>query len=100
MTAGRSLFGRAAALESAGRPFVLEIATGRYKEHVGVGDDFHFGYRSASDIDSWKAKDPLLLDAKLVADLKPEIDREIAAAAEFAENSAFPGRDELLTDII
>jgi pyruvate dehydrogenase E1 component alpha subunit len=84
----------------AGRPFVLEIATGRYKEHVGVGDDFHFGYRSAADIDAWKAKDPLLLDEKLVAELKPEIDREIAAAAAFAESSPFPGRDELLTDII
>ncbi len=84
----------------AGRPFVLEIATGRYKEHVGVGDDFHFGYRSAADIDAWKAKDPLLLDAKLVAELRPEIDREIAAAAAFAESSPFPGRDELLTDII
>jgi TPP-dependent pyruvate/acetoin dehydrogenase alpha subunit len=84
----------------AGRPFVLEIATGRYKEHVGVGDDFHFGYRSAADIDAWKARDPLLLDEQLVAELKPEIDREIAAAAAFAENSPFPGRDELLTDII
>ncbi len=29
-------------------PFVLEIATWRYKEHVGVGEDFHFNYRSAS----------------------------------------------------
>jgi pyruvate dehydrogenase E1 component alpha subunit len=84
----------------AGRPFVLEIATGRYKEHVGVGDDFHFGYRSAAEIDAWKARDPLLLDEKLVAEFKPEIDREIAAAADFAENSPFPGRDELLTDII
>ena len=90
----------ALAVVRTGRPFVLEIATGRYKEHVGVGDDFHFGYRSAAEIDRWKARDPLLLDEKLVAELKPEIDREIAAAAEFAENSPFPGRDELLTDII
>lgn len=90
----------ALAVVRAGRPFVLEIATGRYKEHVGVGDDFHFGYRSAADIDAWKARDPLLVDEKLVAELKPEIDREIAAAAAFAENSPFPGRDELLTDII
>ena len=35
----------------AGRPFVLEIATGRYKEHVGVGDDFHFGCDRVGDFD-------------------------------------------------
>ncbi|MDP3160859.1 MAG: thiamine pyrophosphate-dependent dehydrogenase E1 component subunit alpha [Reyranella sp.] len=83
-----------------GKPFVLELATGRYKEHVGVGDDFHFGYRSADDIDEWKARDPLILDRKLVEELTPEIEREIAAAVEFAEHSPVPGRAELLTDVI
>ncbi|MDP1837976.1 MAG: thiamine pyrophosphate-dependent dehydrogenase E1 component subunit alpha, partial [Reyranella sp.] len=72
----------------------------RYKEHVGVGDDFHFGYRSADDIDEWKARDPLILDRKLVEELTPEIEREIAAAVEFAEHSPVPGRAELLTDVI
>lgn len=90
----------ALAVVRTGKPFVLEIATGRYKEHVGVGDDFHFGYRSAADIDAWKARDPLILDRKLVEELTPEIEREIAAAVEFAERSPAPGRGELLTDVI
>lgn len=83
-----------------GQPFVLEIATGRYKEHVGVGDDFHFGYRTAADVDAWKARDPLINDADLVKELTPGIEKEIAAAVEFAERSPAPGRDELLTDVI
>ena len=36
----------AAARVRAGEPFVLEIVTSRYKEHVGVGEDFHFNYRT------------------------------------------------------
>ncbi len=83
-----------------GVPFVLEIATGRYKEHVGVGDDFHFGYRSTQEIDAWKARDPLLREKELVAELTPGIEREIAAAVAFAEASPAPGRDELLTDVL
>ncbi len=90
----------ALALVRAGRPFVLEIATGRYKEHVGVGDDFHFGYRTSADIDAWKARDPLINDVELVKELTPGIEEEIAAAVEFAERSPAPGRDELLTDVI
>ena len=84
----------------AGEPFVLEIATARYKEHVGVGDDFHFGYRSQKEIEAWKARDPLITDLKLVEALRPEVEREIEAAVAFAEQSATPGRSELLTDVI
>ncbi|HTR86841.1 MAG TPA: thiamine pyrophosphate-dependent dehydrogenase E1 component subunit alpha [Reyranella sp.] len=96
---------REATLEAAeytrrGAPFVLEIATARYKEHVGVGEDFHFGYREKADIDAWKKHDPLISDVDLVKALTPEIEREIEAAVAFAEKSASPGRAELLTDVI
>jgi TPP-dependent pyruvate/acetoin dehydrogenase alpha subunit len=89
-----------AAKVRAGEPFVLEIATARYKEHVGVGEDFHFGYRTSEDIDAWKKRDPLIVDRALVEALQPEIEREIEAAVAFAERSAAPGRAELLTDVI
>jgi pyruvate dehydrogenase E1 component alpha subunit len=96
---------RAATIEAvdyvrAGRPFLLEIATARYKEHVGVGEDFHFGYRAQADIDAWKKRDPLVQDEALVKALTPEVEREIAAAVAFAEGSPAPGRAELLTDVI
>ncbi|MCA0301830.1 MAG: thiamine pyrophosphate-dependent dehydrogenase E1 component subunit alpha [Proteobacteria bacterium] len=84
----------------AGEPFVLEIVTSRYKEHVGVGEDFHFNYRSSDSVEAFKKRDPLLVDTKLVEALTPEIMREIDAAVAFAEASPAPGRAELLTDVI
>lgn len=84
----------------AGKPFLLEIATARYKEHVGVGEDFHFGYRAQADIDAWKKRDPLIQDTALVKVLTAEIEREIEQAVAFAESSPAPGRAELLTDVI
>ena len=84
----------------AGEPFVLEIATSRYKEHVGVGEDFHFNYRTQDGVDAWKRRDPLIVDSKMVEALTPELEREIAAAVAFAEASPAPGRAELLTDVI
>ena len=83
-----------------GKPFMLEIVTSRYKEHVGVGEDFHFNYRTKDSVDAWKARDPLMVDPKLVAELTPEIEREIAAAVAFAEASPSPGLADLLTDVI
>jgi TPP-dependent pyruvate/acetoin dehydrogenase alpha subunit len=90
----------AAARVRAGEPFVLEIVTSRYKEHVGVGEDFHFNYRTKDGVDAWKGRDPLIVDAKLAEALRPELEREIAVAVAFAEASPAPGRAELLTDVI
>jgi len=90
----------AAAAVRSGKPFVLEIATARYKEHVGTGEDFHFGYRTSKEIDAWKTHDPLILDQQLVAELRPELEREIATAVAFAESSPVPAKTELLLDII
>lgn len=84
----------------AGQPFVLEIVTSRYKEHVGVGEDFHFNYRTSDSVEAFKKRDPLLVDSKLAEALTPEIVREIDAAVAFAEASPAPGPAELLTDVI
>ncbi len=90
----------AAARVRAGVPYLLEIVTSRYKEHVGVGDDFHFNYRTKDGIDAWKSRDPLVVDTRLVEALRAELEREIDAAVAFAEASPAPGRAELLTDVI
>ncbi len=84
----------------AGQPFLLEIATARYKEHVGVGEDFHFGYRAQAAIDAWKKRDPLITDTALVEELTPGVLREIEAAVSFAEPVPLPGLAKLLTDVI
>ena len=91
---------KAADYVRSGQPFILEVATSRYMEHVGIGEDFHFQYRSQQAVDAWKKKDPLMVDLELVNLLKPEIELEIDAAVAFAESSPVPGRDELLTDVI
>ena len=74
--------------------------TARYKEHVGIGEDFHFQYRSRAEIDAWKERDPLIIDQALAAGLAPELLREIAEAVALAEQSPAPQRADLLTDVL
>lgn len=87
-------------VRAASRPVFLRVKTMRYKEHVGPGDDFSAGYRSLSEVETWKAKDPLetltfLSPAELSA-----INQEIERAVEFAIQSPLPDGDELLTDVL
>lgn len=83
-----------------GAPRFLEVATFRYKEHVGPGDDFNAGYRSTVALQEWQARDPLIVDHVLAERLSAEINAEIDEAVAFAEASPWPGRDELLTDVL
>jgi len=80
-------------------PYVVEIKTYRYKEHVGIGDDHYVPYRSKDEFEQWKQKDPLIQDTALVAKFTDEITKEIAAAVKFAEDSPVPADEELLADI-
>lgn len=81
-------------------PHLIEIGTYRHKEHVGVGEDYEAGYRSREELDRWKSKDPLIFEQKLVAKYHPPILDEIDDAVRFAENSPWPGKEYLLSDII
>lgn len=87
-------------IKSNGRPRLLEIETFRYCEHVGPGEDFNDGYRSSSDFENWKSKDPLVNDKESIAKFIPGIREEIQNAVNFAEKSPWPKTEELLTDII
>jgi pyruvate dehydrogenase E1 component alpha subunit len=96
----RGLCEREAEAVRAGQgPRFLEIATYRYKEHVGTGDDFHVGYREKGDYDAWAARDPLIQDEATAARLLPGVDAEIAAAVARADQSPAPGLAHLLTDV-
>lgn len=81
-------------------PQLVEVATFRYREHVGVGEDFDAGYRQRDELEAWQRKDPLVTDQRLVEKLLPEIEREIDEAVQFAEESPWPGSEELLSDVI
>jgi len=81
-------------------PHFIEIQTYRYMEHVGIGEDYEAGYRSREELENWKSKDPLILNQDLVAKYRHGILEEIDDAVEFAEKSAWPGREHLLSDVI
>lgn len=80
-------------------PFVVEVITYRYKEHVGISDDHHVPYRSSADFQNWKKNDPLMNNQKLVDKFSSEINKEIELAVKFAEESPFPKESELLKDV-
>jgi TPP-dependent pyruvate/acetoin dehydrogenase alpha subunit len=81
-------------------PAFIEIHTSRYKEHVGVNDDFDAGYRAEDDIEKWRQLDPILNNKKLVDEFTPKLLEEIDLACDFANNSPFPNEDILLQDVI
>ena len=81
-------------------PVFIAIKTARYKEHVGPGEDFQAGYRSAEEMALWKAKDPLLRSSPILDEYRKEIADEIDAAVRFAVDSPVPSEEDLLTDVI
>lgn len=83
-----------------GSPFFVEIKTERYKEHVGPGEDFGFGYRNDSDILEWKKNCPLEKDKNLVRKFSDDILAEVLESRRFAEESPFPELSELYKDVV
>lgn len=81
-------------------PQFVEVKTFRYMEHVGIGEDYHAGYRSKSDLEAWNAKDPLLKERDLIAKYTPAITAEIERAVSFAEDAPAPGLEQLLVDVL
>lgn len=81
-------------------PMFLRVYTARYREHVGPGEDFDAGYRSAAEMDLWKTKDPLLQSSPNLEAYRQDIAAEIEAALQFAVNSPLPTLQDLLTDVL
>ena len=82
-------------------PQFLEIATSRWLEHVGPGEDFKLGYRTADEVAPFRAQDEVerlgnQLDSAVRVQIDQEIEHKIAQAVEFAESSEFPPQQELL----
>lgn len=92
--------GRAvASIRSGGGPRFVECRTYRYQEHVGIGGDHDVGFRSESELQAWRAQDPLLNERQLVEAFDPGIAAEIDDAVQFAEESPWPGPEHLLADV-
>jgi pyruvate dehydrogenase E1 component alpha subunit len=87
-------------------PTLLELATYRWREHVGPYYDNDLGYRTEAEFLAWKERDPveqakaaLLADGTLsgpqVEEMERRIAGEIAEAVTFARESPFPPKDLL-----
>jgi pyruvate dehydrogenase E1 component alpha subunit len=97
-------------IRSNGGPVFLEFMTYRWLEHCGPNSDLHLGFRPEGEYEHWIARCPIRLqqealqrDGILAPDdfdaVGREIDAEIDDAIEFARNSPFPGRDQLLRSV-
>ena len=81
-------------------PAFLRLETVRYREHVGPGEDFDSGYRQRSDLQAWKAMDPLENRKQFPPTVVAEIMDEIETAVDFALASPVSQESELLTDVL
>lgn len=89
-------------------PVFLHIVCYRYLEHVGIGTDFHTGYRSEDEYRRWLARDSVELQRKRlmaagyerqVAEIDKRIDERIIAAIAAAKSAAFPAANRLMEGI-
>lgn len=85
-------------------PRFLECVVYRWKEHVGPGEDYHTGYRGREEAAPWIEGDAVRrVGERLAPEARAAIDAEVAAelaeAFDFAEQSPFPGDEDLMTDV-
>jgi pyruvate dehydrogenase E1 component alpha subunit len=85
-------------------PVFIECKTYRWREHVGPNEDFDAGYRSRDEMQPWLANDQVetlgrQLQPAQRTTIDAEIEAEIAAAIQFAEESPFPTADALETHV-
>lgn len=85
---------------------IIELMTYRWLEHCGPNDDVALNYRSAQEVEEWRARDPVetyrvrlanenVLDASLDAAIHEKISAEIDDAVAFAKASPYPDSAEL-----
>lgn len=95
-------------IRAGGGPEFLEFRTYRWREHCGPFYDNDLGYRTLAEFEEWKTRDPIgrLKATLLAAGILTETDvrrveqetlAEVTQAFRFAEESAFPGKEEACT---
>lgn len=88
-------------------PYLLELTTYRWREHVGPGWDRGTGYRTESEVDFWLNRCPIQLATAVLRAEDGAVDDRVAAwdeefraethrAAAAARASAFPSVERLL----
>jgi acetoin:2,6-dichlorophenolindophenol oxidoreductase subunit alpha len=90
-------------------PTLIEAKTYRFYNHHGV-QNLGLKYRPDSEVEVWKQRDPIFtLEAKLETmgvltagqreDLWAELRADIADAIQFAEDSPYPDKNQILEDV-
>jgi TPP-dependent pyruvate/acetoin dehydrogenase alpha subunit len=92
------------------KPVFMHLEYYRYLEHVGVNQDFIFGYRTEKEFKRWLKNDPLMLQKKKLIKNKhkeeelqrteKEIVRAVEKSISTARNAPYPDNDELYTDLL
>lgn len=91
-------------------PTLLECLTYRWKGHVGPDTDYQIGVRPKAELDEWMERCPIkvheaflmgmhLSSASDKQQMLGEIDAELEAALQFAKDSPFPEKADLLKDV-
>jgi len=91
------------------QPCFIEACTYRLKEHWGVGEDWHLGYRSREEGEKWLAKCPFkqlqnvfkeegILQSE-IEEMDRAIKKEIDEAVEFAIQSPMPSFEDLNREV-
>jgi pyruvate dehydrogenase E1 component alpha subunit len=95
------------AIRGDGGPRFLEFSTYRFRAHSMFDPEL---YRDKAEVETWKKRGPIvtfiakLREAGLLADadlasLEAEVQREVAAAIEFAENGTWEPVEDLTLDV-
>ncbi len=96
-------------MKRSGRPGFLHLKYYRYLEHVGIDEDFNFGYRSKEEFLKWKKVDPLLVARRYLLNAKVKekditaqefiVDRILTKSLNKAQKASYPKEAELFFDI-
>lgn len=85
---------------------IIELMTYRFLEHCGPNDDISLNYRTAEEVASWRARDPVetyrvrlveegVLGTQMDIAIRAKISAEIEDAVTFAKASPYPDVAEL-----
>lgn len=91
------------------KPCFLHIKYYRYLEHVGINQDFKFGYRSEKEFKRWYKVDPVNLQRKKllenaysekeIKELEKKIDKQIDNSVKLAQKAPFPDCSEIFKGV-
>ena len=91
------------------KPCFLHLKYYRYLEHVGINQDFKFGYRSEEEFKRWYEVDPVNLQRKKLLEnaysekeikkLERKIDKQIDNSVKSAQKAPFPDGSELFKGV-